>query len=401
MDAIDTRGGDYDVRRRAPNNGSVVPGVRTGGSITDCGQWRDVPRPEGTKEADRLTLTVLIPSYNEEEGIASTLDTLLLQTVTIDRIIVIDDCSTDRTAEIANGYASVEVIRTPQNKGSKARALNHVVPQCVTDLVMVLDADTFLAPDYVEQLLPAFRDPKVTLAAGCVLSKNIRTPAERGRSIELLFSNHFYRPIQNMAGAPMVIPGCATLYRRSDIDRFGGWTSSTVCEDIDYTWVAQLNGAKTLYMPNAVVWTVDPPNGRQLGKQVNRWMSSFFQSVRLHWKEALKKPMLATWVLVCILESFMSPFMLLLPVVLPFILHMSVFSIAVLALGGQLIMFPSLAYAAIKRRLNPLTILASLIFLNYTRLFNSYYSIRAMIVELILVPLHLSHGMTVFIKGHD
>ena len=345
-------------------------------------------------------MTVLIPAYNEEEGIASTLDTLLLQTAVIDRIIVIDDCSTDRTAEIAAGYP-VEVIRTPKNVGSKARALNHVIPKCSTDLIMVVDADTFLAPDYLEKLLPAFGDPKVTLAAGCVLSKNIRTPAERGRSIELLFSNHFYRPIQARAGAPMVIPGCATLYRLADLEKFGGWTSKTVCEDIEYSWMALLNGAKTVYVADAVVWTVDPPTGRKLGKQVNRWMSSFFQSVRLHWKEAHHKPMLTLWVVVCMLESLMSPAALLAPILLPLVVHMSWLMILLFALGGQLIMFPSLIYASIKRKINPLAILASLLFLNYTRIFNSYYTIRAMVVELVLVPLHISDGMTVFVKGHD
>ena len=115
------------------------------------------------------------------------------------------------------GVPLVEIIRTPENAGSKARALNHVLPQCTTDLVLVIDGDATLASDYVAQVLPVFCDPRVTSAGGCVLSKNVRTPAERGRNIELLFSSHFHRPIQNRAGAPLVISGCATLYRLSDL----------------------------------------------------------------------------------------------------------------------------------------------------------------------------------------
>ena len=347
-----------------------------------------------------VTVTVLIPAYNEEKSIRDTLETLVLQTVPVERIIVVDDCSTDRTAEFSSEYP-VEVIRTPRNAGSKARALNYVLPQCATELVMVVDGDASLAPDYLEKVLPAFEDPQVTLAAGCVLSKNVRTPAERGRSIELLFSNHFYRPIQSRAGAPMVIPGCATVYRMKDLRRRSGWTSPTVCEDIDYTWMALLSGEKAVYVPDAVVWTIDPPTGPMLGRQVNRWMSSYFQSVRLHWKEAAHKPMLTLWVVTCFLESVLSPFYWASPVLVALVWHIPWILILWWWLGAQtVLMLPPLVYGSIKRRINPLRILASIPFLYYTRIFNTWYTTRAMVVELVLVPLGISKGMTIFEKGH-
>ena len=69
-------------------------------------------------------------------------------------------------------------------------------------------------------------------------------------------------------------------------------------------------------------------------------------------------------------------------------------------LGGTLLLtIPLLAYAAIKYRLNPLPILASLPFTQYTGLFSSGSTVRAMVVELVLVPLNLAKGMTVFKRG--
>ncbi len=344
---------------------------------------------------------MLVPAFNEEGGIRNTLGTLLGQSAPATRVIVVDDCSTDRTAEICAEYP-VEVVRTPKNVGSKARALNYALPRCDTDLVMVVDGDTFLAPDYLETLAGAFADPKVTVAAGLVLAQNARTPAERGRSVELLFASGFYRPIQSWAGAPMVIPGCATLYRLEELRSHGGWPAHTVCEDIEHTWVAQLSGEKVAYVPNAVVRTVDPPTGPMLGRQVNRWMSSVFQSCRIHWKDAPHKPMLALWVLVLLLEAVLGPVYLLFPFLTVLIWNTSWIAILIWGLGGTLLLtIPPLVYAAIKYRLNPLPMLASLPFTQYTRLFNSWYTVRAMVVELVLVPLHLSTGMTVFKKGHE
>jgi len=347
-----------------------------------------------------LSVTVLVPAFNEEEGIRDALDALLAQTRPAERVIVVDDCSTDRTAEICAGYP-VEVLRTPRNAGSKARALNYALPHCRTDLAMVMDGDTFLAPDYLERLAGAFADPEVTVAAGVVLSKNVRTPAERGRSVELLFASGFYRPIQNWSGAPMVIPGCATLYRLAELRSHGGWSASTVCEDIEHTWVAQLSGEKVAFVPDAVVWTVDPPTGPMLGRQVNRWMSSVFQSCRLHWKDAPRKPLLALWVLVMMVEALLAPVYLVAPFLLPLIWPMSWLATICWWLGGTfLLTIPPVAYVSIRNRLNPLPILPSLPFIHYTRLFNAWYTLRAMVVELVLVPLHLSAGMTVFEKGH-
>jgi N-acetylglucosaminyltransferase len=111
------------------------------------------------------SLTVIVPAYNEEEGLSATLDALLRQTVPCDEIIVVDDGSADRTAEIARRYG-VTVLQPPANLGTKARAQNYALPYCRTELVLAVDADTVLSDDYVEQIKPAFADPKVTIAAG-------------------------------------------------------------------------------------------------------------------------------------------------------------------------------------------------------------------------------------------
>ena len=89
-----------------------------------------------------------------------------------------------------------------------------------------------------------------------------------------------------------------------------------------------------------------------------------------------------------------------LPFMLLFIWHIAWQPILYWSVGVQFfLMSPFLAFAAIKHRVNPAQILISMPFTLYTRIFNSYYTLRAMVVELVLVPLGFSRGMTVFIKG--
>lgn len=69
-----------------------------------------------------LTVTVVIPAHNEERDLGETLDALMRQTVPPDRIIVVDDGSTDRTSEVAAGYQSGSPVRQTLRPTVKAAA---------------------------------------------------------------------------------------------------------------------------------------------------------------------------------------------------------------------------------------------------------------------------------------
>ncbi|WP_244943194.1 glycosyltransferase family 2 protein [Streptomyces inhibens] len=183
------------------------------------------------------TITVIVPAHNEEEGLPATLESLACQTVRPDRILVVDDASTDRTGEVAASHG-VTVLRPPRNLGSKAKAQNHALPHCTTDLVLAVDADTVLAPDYIETVVPVFDDPSVAVAAGTVRTRHTRTIWERGRSTEYLFGFHWHRPIQALANSPMVCSGCCSVFRRDDLLSFGGFPERTIVEDMDFTCCA-------------------------------------------------------------------------------------------------------------------------------------------------------------------
>jgi N-acetylglucosaminyltransferase len=348
----------------------------------------------------RFTVTVIIPAYNEEDGIRDTLDALMQQTDRPERIIVVDDCSQDNTGPVAREYG-VEVVRPPHNLGSKAKAQNYALPYCATDLVLPVDADTILAADYVERVKRPFEDPRVVIAAGNVQTKVTRTVTERGRSIEYLYGFHFYRPIQNRAGAPVVCSGCCSAFRREVLVASGGFPERTIVEDFDWTASQQIAGNRAVYVAAAEAWAADPETIRYLRKQMNRWMSGFFQNMRIHfWPAWRHKPMLAFWYSVAIAEILMLPLWWGGPLLWVYVWHDPFVRTFEWWLGLQLaVNIPVLMYAAVRRRVNPLSVLVNFPLVYVNGAVNSFYAWKGMIVELVLVPLGIARGLTVYEKG--
>jgi biofilm PGA synthesis N-glycosyltransferase PgaC len=97
-------------------------------------------------------VTVIVPAFNEEDSIGDTIRSLQAQSRPPEQIVVVDDCSTDRTGEVAQALGAT-VLRPPQNTGSKAGAQTFALEHVRTEFTMAVDADTILAPDATERLL--------------------------------------------------------------------------------------------------------------------------------------------------------------------------------------------------------------------------------------------------------
>ncbi|GAA2459445.1 hypothetical protein GCM10010191_94620 [Actinomadura vinacea] len=347
-----------------------------------------------------MKVSVIVPAHNEEQGLPATLASLMAQTDPACQIIVVDDGSIDRTGEVARTYG-VTVLRPPHNLGSKAKAQNHALPHCEGDLVLAVDADTILAPDYIERLKPAFADPGVAIAAGNVQTRFTRTVWERGRSIEYLFGFHWHRPIQASAQSPMVCSGCCSAFRRDLLLAHGGFPERTIVEDMDLTWSAQIAGHKAVYVGDAVAWAADPETLPFLRRQVRRWMAGFFQNVRLHLRQLVfRKPMLALWVLLAILEILLAPLWWATPVLLTLTWNMPVGQSIAWWWGTELLlMAPPLIYAAKRRRIPLRQVLLNIPCVYPARAINTYYAWKGLITELLLVPLGLTTSLTIYEKG--
>ncbi|MDX2115669.1 MAG: glycosyltransferase family 2 protein [Planctomycetota bacterium] len=261
--------------------------------------------PELTRRqrpVEKTGLTVLVPAYNEAKSIADTIRSLQAQTLQADEIVVIDDCSSDETGEIARSLG-VRVVRTPKNCGCKANALNYGLKLVDSEFTLAVDADTTFDPGAIEKLMSAFDDPEVAAACGFVLPRHVNTIWERGRYIEYLFAFGLYKPIQDYYEKPLLASGCFSAYRTEDLRAAGGWPTRTVAEDMDLTWMMYMRGKRVRFVPEAVCYPIEPHNLHYLSKQLRRWSCGFLQTVKIHWREVLHVPFLRTIVAIGVWDA--------------------------------------------------------------------------------------------------
>jgi poly-beta-1,6-N-acetyl-D-glucosamine synthase len=263
-------------------------------------------RPEPHAPASRLIdLTVIVPAYNEGESLRDTIVSLKTQTQPPREIIVVDDCSTDDTHEVARSLG-VTVLRPPVNTGSKAGAQNFALPYVKTSRVMAVDADTTLATNAIEKLAHAFDDPEVVAACGFVIPRHVRSTWERGRYIEYLFAFTFYKQVQDYYEKPLISSGCFSMYCIEALRLQGGWPTRTLAEDMDLTWSLYSHGGKVRFIPDAVCYPIEPHNFELMSKQLRRWSHGFVQNVQVHWRDVLKVPYLRTAVAVATWDAVIA-----------------------------------------------------------------------------------------------
>jgi glycosyltransferase involved in cell wall biosynthesis len=101
------------------------------------------------------SVSILIPAYNAEAWIADTILSAIAQTWQRKEIIVVDDGSEDRTAEVARHFASKDVVVVSTGNQGAAAARNHALRLSQGDYIQWLDADDLLAPDQIERQLAA------------------------------------------------------------------------------------------------------------------------------------------------------------------------------------------------------------------------------------------------------
>lgn len=101
-----------------------------------------------------MKVSVIIPAYNEAERIGAVLE-VLLAAEKVDEIILVDDASTDGTAQVAKRYG-VKVLSLPENMG-KAAALDHGVKLARNDVFLFLDADLVgLRAEHIDKMIEAY-----------------------------------------------------------------------------------------------------------------------------------------------------------------------------------------------------------------------------------------------------
>ena len=240
-----------------------------------------------------MKVSILIPAYNEERTIRKTILSCLAQTRPADEVVVVDDGSTDRTADIVEAMAhsdpTIRLIRLPENTGNKSRAQEQGLRYLSADIIVTADADTLLDARFVEHILPRFRDPETAAVAGYVKSME-NNWLTASREIDYAIGQDVYKRAQSFIGFIFVVPGCAAAFRGDVLKRELRFDHDTVAEDLDFTFQLHTLGKKVVFEPRATVYTQDPPNIPSYVRQMLRWYGGNWENFRKHSSLAFRSP---------------------------------------------------------------------------------------------------------------
>jgi poly-beta-1,6 N-acetyl-D-glucosamine synthase len=229
-------------------------------------------------ESSTERISVIVPAYNEEKTIASSIESLLAQEYPNFEVVLVDDGSKDRTLEIARGYEGPKLKVVHQENKGKAEALNTGIRASTGTLVLTVDADTRLGKGALQALVDGFAgDPKLG-----ALSGNVRVDAPKGllqrlQQVEYASGIGLTRRGQSMLSTVMIVPGPIAAFRREAVERAGLFSPQTFAEDFDITLAILKCGYRVRYEDRAVAYTVAPRGVEDLLKQRRRWYRGMTQ----------------------------------------------------------------------------------------------------------------------------
>lgn len=255
--------------------------------IVLCGlalfDWRRSLRRTMPAVPHDLSVSVLIPAYNEAKVIATSIRQVLHSAYPYVEIIVIDDGSKDGTSNVVRQAFSqdprVTLLTTPN--GGKAKAINIGLARAKGDVIVVLDADTQFEPLTISRLLRWFGDPQIGAVAGNAKVGNRVNTLTRWQALEYITAQNLERRALAALGCITVVPGAVGAWRREALTKLGGFPADTLAEDQDLTIMIQRAGYKVVFDPEAIAWTEAPDTRRGLAKQRFRWA---FGTLQCLWK---------------------------------------------------------------------------------------------------------------------
>lgn len=276
-------------------------------------------------------VSIIIPVFNEEQWIHRTILSCINQYYPVDKleVIVVDDCSTDKTEEKAKEmidliHSEGERFKTedrlsfyklPQN-GGKREALVAGVHLAKHDLVVFVDSDSFLEPHAIRNLVQPFQDPKMGGVAGRTEVENKFTNAlTKLQTVRYYIAFRIMKAAESWFDTVTCLSGPLACYRKELIlknetawlnQKFLG-QPATFGDDRSMTNYI-LKTHRTGYQDNAVCSTIVPSDTKVFLSQQMRWKRSWLrESLRAFlfmWK---KEPFMFLFFIIGLIVPIAAP----------------------------------------------------------------------------------------------
>lgn len=274
-------------------------------------------------------ISIIVPAFNEEQGIIATVRSLLSLNYPQFEILVVSDGSTDgtlpvlqetfglfrapgsyearlQTAPVRGIYRSLairEIVAIDKVNGGKADSINAGLNAARFPLVCVIDADSVIEEHALTRAVLPFLEDPTTIAAGgivrigngCTLDHgrvtDVRAPATwlaRFQVVEYLRAFLAARVTHSAFNSLLIVSGAFGVFKRDIVTAAGGLRTDTVGEDMEL--VVRLHRYcrdreqpyRIVFQPDPVVWTEAPETLAGLARQRNRWQRGTLQVLAAH-----------------------------------------------------------------------------------------------------------------------
>ncbi|HEX8075598.1 MAG TPA: bifunctional polysaccharide deacetylase/glycosyltransferase family 2 protein [Thermoleophilaceae bacterium] len=228
-------------------------------------------------------VAVIVPAFNEAVGIERAVRSLADTDYPADvEIVVVDDGSTDDTADLVArlGLDRVHLVR--QDNGGKAAALNTGVELTDAEVLVMVDGDTLFERDTLRRLMAPMADPRVGAVSGNTKVGNRRGLLGRWQHIEYVVGFNLDRRMYEVLQCTPTVPGAIGAFRRDALEEVGGVPGDTLAEDTDLTLAIGRTGRRVVYAEDARAWTEAPSTLSALWRQRYRWSFGTMQAVWKH-----------------------------------------------------------------------------------------------------------------------
>ena len=233
-------------------------------------------------------VSVVVPAWNEEVGILSTIKSIMQNSYSSIEVIVVNDGSTDRTEEIVKRYiashkkyftsAGKSIVYSHKRNGGKGAALNHAIEMAKGEIIDTVDADYIADKDMIKNLVSYFGDQNIDAVVG-----NVKVAGEVGfinllQRLEYLFG-FYHKRAHSVLGAEYIYGGaCAAFRKQTVFDTIGHFDTSSITEDIEMSLRTRYHGHGAVYADDAICYTEGASTVLGLIKQRLRWKKGRFEA---------------------------------------------------------------------------------------------------------------------------
>jgi glycosyltransferase involved in cell wall biosynthesis len=252
----------------------------------------------------KVSLSIIIPVYNEEDHIGACLKAIQTQTDMPDEVLVIDNGCTDKTIAIAKTFSFVKVIK--EDRPSVLYARNTGFDAAKSELIARIDADTLLAPDWMQRAKEIMADSQIYAATGPDAIYDMPLPRGTRWLHDVLLRIAVFGNYHFLTGSNMVIRRSVWEAVRSKLCE-----DLTIFEDTDLAIHMQRSGMTPTYTPK--LWA--SVSSRRFSDSPSHFIKYMQRHSRTHTKHGLREPGVyfaqfaygSTYIIGKFLERFFDP----------------------------------------------------------------------------------------------